>query len=117
MGRPLQHARCSLQRRHPPLRRPPRNSTLPPRRRLRLFELFPVLLGIAVTWIIAAILTASGTYDNASPGQQASCKTNNLTVLNNSPWIRFPYPGKKWQLRCVAACTLPFHAPRWQQTA
>ncbi len=81
-----------------------------PCRRLRLFELFPVLLGIAVTWVIAAVLTASGTYNNASPQQQASCKTNNLTVLNNSPWIRFPYPGKSgscaWRL-LLCCCMYP----------
>jgi hypothetical protein len=67
----------------------PHNNT----HRLRIFELFPVLLGIAVTWIIGAILTASGTYDNSSAAQQANCKTNNLKILNDAPWIRFPYPG------------------------
>lgn len=62
--------------------------------RLRIFELFPVLLGIAVTWIIAAIITASGAYNNASASQQQYCKTNNLAILENAPWIRFPYPGE-----------------------
>lgn len=66
----------------------------PPAPRLRLFELFPVLLGIAVTWIIAAIITASGAYNNASASQQQYCKTNNLAILESAPWIRFPYPGQ-----------------------
>ena len=65
-----------------------------PGRRLRIFELFPILLAIAFNWIIAIIVTESGHYDNSSPSTQANCRTDQSDVLSHSPWIRFPYPGQ-----------------------
>jgi xanthine/uracil permease len=62
--------------------------------RLRLFELFPVLLAIIVTWIYGIIMTEAGAYNNSSAAIQAACRTDKTTVLKNSPWVRFPYPGQ-----------------------
>lgn len=62
--------------------------------RLRLFEMFPVLLAIIVTWIYGIIMTEAGVYDRASPGIQAACRTDQTSVLKNSPWLHFPYPGQ-----------------------
>ena len=50
-------------------------------------------MAIVVTWSIGAILTKSGVYDNASAEQKLNCRTDNMAVLNDSPWFRFPYPG------------------------
>eukprot|EP00878_Enallax_costatus_P011584 GHUV01012092.1.p1 GENE.GHUV01012092.1~~GHUV01012092.1.p1 ORF type:complete len:539 (+),score=86.91 GHUV01012092.1:909-2525(+) len=61
---------------------------------LRIFELFPVLLGILLSWFIAWLLTIGGAYNNAAPEVQAACRTDQSHVLENAPWIRFPYP---WQ--------------------
>eukprot|EP00884_Botryococcus_braunii_P002860 jgi/Botrbrau1/12575/Bobra.0169s0108.1 len=62
--------------------------------RLRLFEMFPVLLAIIVTWIYGIIMTEAGAYNGASRGIQAACRTDQTSVLKHSPWLRFPYPGQ-----------------------
>ena len=65
-----------------------------PARRLRIFELFPILLAIAFNWIIPIIVTEAGHYDNSDATTQANCRTDQSDVLSHSPWIRFPYPGQ-----------------------
>lgn len=40
-------------------------------RRLAFFGLFPVVLGIGLTWLYAYVFTVAGVYDNASPETQA----------------------------------------------
>lgn len=62
--------------------------------KMRIFELFPVILAIIVTWVYAVIVTEAGAYDNASPSTQMYCRTDQTTVLKNTNWIRFPYPGQ-----------------------
>lgn len=44
---------------------------LPLLRRLAFFGLFPVVLGIGLTWLYAYIFTIAGVYDGASPETQA----------------------------------------------
>eukprot|EP01023_Acetabularia_acetabulum_P022421 TRINITY_DN22064_c1_g1_i4.p1 TRINITY_DN22064_c1_g1~~TRINITY_DN22064_c1_g1_i4.p1 ORF type:complete len:580 (+),score=98.25 TRINITY_DN22064_c1_g1_i4:77-1816(+) len=55
--------------------------------RYRIFELFPVILGIAVTWIFGVILTEAGTFSTNS-----ECRTDQTNILDEAPWFRFPYP-------------------------
>lgn len=64
-------------------------------RRLRVFELFPVLLAIAVTWVYGIIVTEAGAYgDSSNPNEfHKYCRTDQSTVLRDSSWFRWPYPG------------------------
>lgn len=39
-------------------------------------------------WIYAVILTEAGAYNNASPARQEHCRTDQSSVLQNSPWGR-----------------------------
>ena len=56
-----------------------------PARRLRIFELFPILLAIAFNWIIAIIVTESGHYDNSDATTQASHEES--IVLSQPAWL------------------------------
>lgn len=56
------------------------------RRTHRMFELFPILLGITIAWSVAAILTATGVFPEGHP---AFVDTSKLAA---APWFRFPYP-------------------------
>lgn len=56
--------------------------------------MFPVLLAIIVTWIYGIIMTEAGAYRNASEDIQKACRTDQTSVLQHAPWIRFPYPGQ-----------------------
>ena len=55
-----------------------------------IFKLFPVLMTIIVMWIICAICTANDVFDSKSPARTDL----NLHVIENSSWIRVPYPCK-----------------------
>jgi hypothetical protein len=47
---------------------------------VRVFELFPVLLGILLSWFVAWLLTIGGAY-NASPAAvQSACRTDQSQV-------------------------------------
>ncbi|GLI64856.1 hypothetical protein VaNZ11_008241 [Volvox africanus] len=59
---------------------------------VRIFELFPLLWSILLSWAVAGILTAAGAYDNTSPERQASCRTDNMQAVNVAPWLYVPYP-------------------------
>lgn len=61
-----------------------------------LFKLFPVLLTIVVMWVICIILTVTDTLPPGHPGR-ADTK---IKIINDSPWIRFPYPGQ-WGIPTV----------------
>ncbi|KAI8532640.1 hypothetical protein RHMOL_Rhmol11G0229100 [Rhododendron molle] len=57
------------------------------------FERYAVLLSIAIVWLFAALLTASGAYRNNSSGTQVSCHDQS-GLISGAAWISFPYP---WQ--------------------
>lgn len=63
--------------------------------RFPFFKSFPVILGIAVSWTLCAILTATDVFpdDNKKWGYEArtDIKTD---VISNTDWFRFPYPGQ-----------------------
>jgi nucleobase transporter 1/2 len=56
------------------------------RRRHRVFELFPVLLGMGGAWAVAAALTAAGVFEPGHPAHTS------LDKLHAAPWLRLPLP-------------------------
>jgi len=53
-----------------------------------LFDLFPILIAIILTWSLAGILTAAGAWESDSP-----CSTSaTMHYVGEAPWIWFPYP-------------------------
>lgn len=56
------------------------------RRKHRVFELFPVLLGIVGAWLVAAALSVAGVFEPGHPAYTS------LAKLDAAPWIRVPYP-------------------------
>ncbi|XP_015764726.1 PREDICTED: solute carrier family 23 member 2-like [Acropora digitifera] len=71
--------------------------------RFALFRLFPVILAIAVSWIICAIITAAGGFPNDSKIPQYKARTDaRIAVLKEAKWFRFPYPGQ-WGMPTVSA--------------
>ncbi|CAH0723097.1 unnamed protein product, partial [Brenthis ino] len=55
-----------------------------------LFKLFPVLLTIAIMWVICGILTAT---DALAPGHPARTDLK-INIIQDAPWFRVPYPGQ-----------------------
>uniref|UniRef100_A0A8C8SX27 Solute carrier family 23 member 1-like n=1 Tax=Pelusios castaneus TaxID=367368 RepID=A0A8C8SX27_9SAUR len=60
-----------------------------------LFQIFPVLLALAITWLICFALTVTNTFpsDPAAYGYLARTDIKG-DVLSQAPWFRFPYPGQ-----------------------
>ena len=54
-----------------------------------------VILAIAVSWIICAIITAAGGFPSDSSIPQYRARTDaRAAVLKEAKWFRVPYPGK-----------------------
>ncbi|KAJ7386675.1 hypothetical protein OS493_006683 [Desmophyllum pertusum] len=67
------------------------------------FRLFPIILAIAVSWIICAIVTAAGGFPSDPSIPQYKARTDARTaVLKEAKWFRFPYPGQ-WGTPTVSA--------------
>ncbi|KAJ7386662.1 hypothetical protein OS493_006667 [Desmophyllum pertusum] len=65
--------------------------------------LFPIILAIAVSWIICAIVTAAGGFPSDPSIPQYKARTDARTaVLKEAKWFRFPYPGQ-WGTPTVSA--------------
>lgn len=63
--------------------------------RLALFRMFPILLGIILSWIICAIVTAAGGFTDDQNNPQYQARTDaRIFVLKEAEWFRFPYPGQ-----------------------
>ncbi|CAL1261638.1 unnamed protein product [Larinioides sclopetarius] len=58
--------------------------------RFPLFKLFPILLTLILSWSLCGILTATNVFQEGSPARTDTL----LSVLDNSPWFRVPYPGQ-----------------------
>ncbi|KAL2643374.1 hypothetical protein R1flu_010961 [Riccia fluitans] len=61
-------------------------------RDIPIFELYPIVLGVAVTWAYAHLLTISGAYTHASPLGRQHCRTDRSHIIGSAPWIRIPWP-------------------------
>ncbi|XP_068231688.1 solute carrier family 23 member 2-like isoform X2 [Palaemon carinicauda] len=66
-----------------------------------IFKLFPVLLAILISWGICAILTAADVLEEGSYART----DRSLGALQNTPWIRVPYPGQ-WGLPTVSVAAV-----------
>lgn len=58
--------------------------------KVQIFKLFPVLFSIIICWILSLILTAAGAFPEGSPARTDF----RSSVLTNTKWFRFPYPGQ-----------------------
>ncbi|XP_049638576.1 solute carrier family 23 member 1-like [Suncus etruscus] len=70
--------------------------------RFYLFQVFPVLLALCLSWLLCFILTVTHTLpsDPSAYGFQARTDTKG-DVLNQAPWFRFPYPGQ-WGMPTIS---------------
>ncbi|EDO48982.1 predicted protein [Nematostella vectensis] len=68
-----------------------------------VFRLFPIILAIAVSWIICAIITVAGGFpdDPSNPGYKARTDARTI-VLSQAEWFRFPLPAQ-WGTPTVSA--------------
>ncbi|GAB6030741.1 hypothetical protein CHUAL_007592 [Chamberlinius hualienensis] len=58
--------------------------------RIPIFSLLPVLVTIASMWLLCAILTTTDVFSIGS-----SARTDrNIEIIEQSPWVRVPYPGQ-----------------------
>lgn len=63
----------------------------------RVFELFPILLAILLSWGVAAILSSTGTFQGPSVGPDGTAIAAHpayvsTTQLSEAPWFRIPTP-------------------------
>ena len=63
-------------------------------KKLPIFKLFPVIIAVAISWLICLILTLTNVLpdDPDAWGYYARTDTK-IDVLKESKWIRVPYPG------------------------
>ncbi|XP_012498227.1 PREDICTED: solute carrier family 23 member 2-like isoform X2 [Propithecus coquereli] len=70
--------------------------------KFHLFQAFPVLLPLCISWFICFMLTVTNALpmDPSAYGYLARTDTKG-NVLSRAPWFRFPYPGQ-WGLPTVS---------------
>ncbi|KAM3926594.1 solute carrier family 23 member 1-like [Leptodactylus fuscus] len=70
--------------------------------RLYVFQIFPVLLGISISWLICYILTITNVFPSKPEAYGYFARTDvKGNVLSRAPWFRFPYPGQ-WGMPTVS---------------
>nr|XP_022290099.1 solute carrier family 23 member 2-like isoform X1 [Crassostrea virginica] len=61
--------------------------------KLPIFQLFPVVLAIAVVWLFSFILTESGAFPTNSTDPAYKARTDSrINILYESSWFQFPLP-------------------------
>ncbi|XP_031555151.1 solute carrier family 23 member 1-like isoform X2 [Actinia tenebrosa] len=71
-----------------------------------LFRLFPIILAICTSWLIALIVTAAGGFPDDPELPQYMARTDaRIKVLREAEWFRVPYPGQ-WGLPTVSAAAV-----------
>ncbi|XP_078424339.1 xan_ur_permease domain-containing protein isoform X2 [Cetorhinus maximus] len=69
---------------------------------LNIFQLFPVLLGIVVSWIISFLLTYFSVFPDDPDAYGYYARTDiKSDVIMRADWFRIPYPGQ-WGLPTVS---------------
>ncbi|KAK9516996.1 hypothetical protein VZT92_024894 [Zoarces viviparus] len=70
--------------------------------RVYVFQLFPVLLGITLPWLVCYILTIYNVFPT-EPDQYGYLARTDLQgdVVSQAPWLSFPYPGQ-WGMPTVS---------------
>lgn len=61
-------------------------------RHVPIMERFSMLVCIALVWVYAHILTASGAYKHTALVTQISCQTDRSNLISSALWISIPYP-------------------------
>ncbi|XP_043319721.1 solute carrier family 23 member 2-like isoform X2 [Cervus canadensis] len=70
--------------------------------KLYLFQVFPVLLGLCISWLLCFALTVTDALPSAPTAYGYLARTDTRgNVLSQAPWFRFPYPGQ-WGLPTVS---------------
>ncbi|XP_064643985.1 solute carrier family 23 member 1-like [Lineus longissimus] len=68
-----------------------------------VFKLLPVILAIAISWSVCAILTVCNVFTNDPDDQGYKARVDaNIDVLYSTKWLFFPYPGQ-WGMPTVSA--------------
>ncbi|GJN34209.1 hypothetical protein PR202_gb22853 [Eleusine coracana subsp. coracana] len=57
-----------------------------------VLERFSLLLCIALVWVYAHILTASGAYKHTALVTQINCRTDRANLISSALWISIPFP-------------------------
>uniref|UniRef100_A0A8C5WJ02 Solute carrier family 23 member 1-like n=1 Tax=Leptobrachium leishanense TaxID=445787 RepID=A0A8C5WJ02_9ANUR len=71
-------------------------------KKIYLFQIFPVLLGISISWLICYILTTTNALPSSPESYGYFARTDvKGDVLSQAPWFRFPYPGQ-WGLPTIS---------------
>ncbi|XP_053407071.1 solute carrier family 23 member 2-like isoform X2 [Mercenaria mercenaria] len=61
--------------------------------RYPLFQLFPVILGVCISWLFCYILTVTDVFPNNSTLPSYMARTDSrLDVIEKAPWFYWPYP-------------------------
>ncbi|XP_061826152.1 xan_ur_permease domain-containing protein isoform X2 [Nerophis lumbriciformis] len=71
-------------------------------RRVYVFQILPVLLGIGLSWLLCYVLSTFNVLPS-DPGQYGYLARTDLKgdVVSKAPWILFPYPGQ-WGMPTVS---------------
>uniref|UniRef100_A0A8C5KY06 Solute carrier family 23 member 4 n=1 Tax=Jaculus jaculus TaxID=51337 RepID=A0A8C5KY06_JACJA len=70
--------------------------------KFHLFQVFPVLLALCISWLFCFVLTVTNTLPSAPTAYGFLARTDTKgSVLSQAPWFRFPYPGQ-WGLPTVS---------------
>ncbi|KAL4240898.1 hypothetical protein ACF0H5_001680 [Mactra antiquata] len=70
--------------------------------RYPVFKLLPVILSVAISWAVCAILTVTGVFSSDPDSREYFTRTDARTdVVITSKWFFFPYPGQ-WGLPTVS---------------
>ncbi|GFS10913.1 solute carrier family 23 member 1 [Elysia marginata] len=65
------------------------------REKIKIFDLFSLLLAMITAWIICLILTKAGVFTNNPTSWGYKARTDSRTsILKEAHWIDFPYPGQ-----------------------
>uniref|UniRef100_A0A8D0GHU2 Solute carrier family 23 member 1-like n=1 Tax=Sphenodon punctatus TaxID=8508 RepID=A0A8D0GHU2_SPHPU len=63
--------------------------------KIHVFQIFPVLLGLSISWIICFALTITNVFPSDPDIYGFLARTDRKgDVLSQAPWFRFPYPGQ-----------------------
>ncbi|XP_043943392.1 solute carrier family 23 member 1-like [Protopterus annectens] len=68
----------------------------------KIFQMFPVLLGMATSWLFCYILTVTNAFPSDPNSYGYLARTDSKgDFIGQVPWFRFPYPGQ-WGLPTVS---------------
>ncbi|GAB1290676.1 Solute carrier family 23 member 4 [Apodemus speciosus] len=70
--------------------------------KFNLFQVFPVLLALCLSWLFCFVLTVTNTFPTSPSAYGYMARTDTKgSVLSQAPWFRFPYPGQ-WGLPTIS---------------